>query len=63
MGPERRAAEPGHAGLSGLRRRVTRALEQAPARDAELPGDLAGDELGLVETPRSTAPAGWSAPR
>ena len=63
MGPERRAAEPRRAGLPGLRRRVPGPLEQAPARDAELPGDLAGDELGLVE-PRWRDGAGrWSAPR
>lgn len=46
-GPKRRADQPLGTRLAGLRRRV-RTVEQAPARHAELAGDGASHELGLV---------------
>ena len=61
MGAERRAAEPSArscpvcAGAAG-------ALEQTAARHAELPGDVPGDELGLIE-PLAVARRRRSAPR
>ena len=56
-GDERRTGQPPVAAETGLRAGAGGSLEQPARRQPELAGDLAGDQLGLIEAP-SPAPGG-----
>ena len=60
-GTKRRADQPFGTGLAGLWCAV-RPVQQAPARDAELPGDRAGDHLRLVVPAPAHPPAAGRRP-
>ena len=63
MGAERRPVESSRPAAAGLRIAPTFPLEEAAAGHAELAGDLAGDQLRLVEPPRTPAGRARRCPR
>src|SRR5690606_39983182 len=62
-GAEHGTVEARGAAPTSLGAVVALALEQPPARDAELRGDAPGDELGLVEPPPPAPRATGRRPR